>query len=176
MSESKNYQANEMFVDRVRSIFGRLLLSVLGICFLSVGCGPSFDADSTIKELNATNAQKLVSLYQHHQRRNRGRGPKDEAAFRKFISETSTYLLDRIDVDPNSLDSLFVSDRDGQPLKIRYGMKGSDRGPSIPTVFEAEGVEGVRIVACTNMVTKEVTDDSEYQQLLKSKGLPAQIQ
>jgi len=152
------------------------MLFLFGICVLNVGCGSSFDAESAIKEINSTNAQKLVSLYQHHQRRHRGKGPKDEAAFRKFISETSSYLLDRIDVDPNSLDSLFVSDRDGQPLTIRYGLQGSDRGPSVPTVFEAEGVEGVRLVACTNMITKEVTDDSEYQQLLESKGLPPQIQ
>lgn len=156
----------------------RSFLLVVCVCVagLSSGCGSSFDAESAIKQVNATNAQKLVSLYQHHQRRNRGRGPKDEAAFRKFIAGTSTYLLDRIDVDPNSLDSLFVSDRDGQPLTIRYGLKGSDRGPSIPTVFEAEGIEGVRIVACTNMVTKEVSDESEYQELLKSKGLPVEVQ
>jgi hypothetical protein len=147
---------------------------LLCFCFSISGCGSSFDSESAIKEVNATNAQKLVSLYQHYQRRHRGKGPKDEASFRSFISKTSTYLLDRIDVDPSSLDSLFVSDRDGKPLEIRYGLKGSDRGPSVPTVFEVEGVDGVRIVACTNMVTMEVTNDFEYQQLLQSKGLPAE--
>lgn len=172
MSESKNRSVWSGVADVVPFHHQGLLLLLVCVFSLSSGCGRSFDAESAIKQVNATNAQKLVSLYQHHQRRHRGRGPKDEAAFRKFISETSTYLLDRIDVDPNSLDSLFVSERDAQPLTVRYGMKGSDRGPAIPTVFETEGLDGVRIVACTNMVTKEVTEDSEYQQLLKSKGLP----
>jgi hypothetical protein len=165
-----------VFDGDLGAFFSRLP-ALLFVCVLvlstAIGCGRSFDADSAIKQANATNAQKLVSLYQHYQRRHRGKGPKNEAAFRKFISETSVYLLDRIEVDPNSLDSLFVSERDGQPLTIRYGMRGSDRGPAIPTVFEVEGVEGARVVACTNMVTKQVSDESEYQQLLKSNGLPS---
>ena len=175
MAESKKRSLSSG-VDNVSSFYVKRVLLLACVSILVSGCGGSFDAESAIKQVNSTNAQKLVSLYQHYQRRHRGKGPKDEEDFRKFIAGTSTYLLDRIDIDPNSLDGLFISERDNQPLTIRYGLKGNDRGPSIPTVFEVEGADGVRIVACTNMVTKEVEDESEYQDLLKSKGLPVEMQ
>ena len=155
------------------NVFG-LLLVCLVVCG-ATGCG-GFDADSAVKEANGTNAQRLVNLYQYHQLRNSGEGPKDELSFRAFIGGMNPLILGRMEVDANSLDELFVSARDGQPFNIRYGLKGSDRGPAVPTVFEQEGVDGKRLVACTQMVTKEVEDESEYQELLESKGLPVDFQ
>jgi len=46
----------------------------------------------------------------------------------------------------NMLDEIFVSERDGEPFKIRWNLKGID---DFPIVFEAYGVEDMRLVALT---------------------------
>ena len=150
-------------------------LSLLCISAVSVGCGSGFDVNSEVQKMNSNNAQRLANLYQHYQRKHQGIGPKDESKFKSFISEVNPVLLERIGVSAGSIDQLFTSERDGQPFFVRYGLKGNDRGPAVPTVFEEEGVDGKRLVACTQMVTKEVENDSEYQDLLKSKGLPVEM-
>ena len=151
-------------------------LSLICVVAVSAGCGSGFDVNSEVQKVNSNNAQRLANLYQHYQRKHQGKGPKDEGKFKSFISEVNPVLLERIGVSAGSVDQLFTSERDGQPFFVRYGLKGNDRGPAVPTVFEEEGVDGKRLVACTQMVTKEVEEDSEYQELLKSMGLPTEVQ
>jgi hypothetical protein len=130
------------------------------------GCGGGFDSASALQEVNATNPQRLSNLYVQHQRENGGKGPKDKAAFRAYINKMNPVLLERIGVDQSAIDDLFVSERDGEALKIRYGVKGNDFSPPTPIVFEAIGVDGVRIVAFTGQKFEEVSDDAEYKKLL----------
>ena len=67
---------------------------------------------------------------------------------------------------------LFVSPRDNQPFKIRYGVQGSIMGSSEPVIFEATGVDGKREVGFLNMTEKEV-DAAEYDALWAGKAAPA---
>ena len=67
-------------------------------------------------------------------------------------------------MDIDNIDELFVSERDGQPFKIRWGMVSRVRGPSQPVIFEAEGVEGKRQVGFTSSKMQEV-DSAEYDRL-----------
>lgn len=147
-------------------------ISVVGLVAIAfamlVGCG-GFDASTAIQDLNATNAQRLANLYAQHQRENRSAGPKDEAAFKAFIGKINPVLLKRIDVDPNQIDALFTSERDGEALEIRYGVKGNDMSDPKPVVFEKIGVDGIRLVAFTGQKVEQVSDDAEYQKLLNRK-------
>ena len=146
--------------------------SVVGLFAIAVamlvGCG-GFNTSTAIQDANATNAQRLANLYAQHQRENKGAGPKDEARFRMYIEQVNPVLLERIDVDPNQIDALFTSERDGEVLEIRYGVKGNDMSEPEPVVFEKTGVEGVRLVAFTGQKVEQISDDAEYQSLLNRK-------
>lgn len=132
------------------------------------GCGGGTDGNATLAELNSTNIKRLANLYFTYQLSNDFRGPKDEADFKKFLSSVDPEKLTRIGIDPNAIDALFVSQRDNQPFKVRYGVRGSAMGSSEPVIFEAEGVDGKREVGFLNMTQREV-DAAEYDALWAGK-------
>jgi len=149
-----------------RSIVGLVALAVA----MLAGCGGGFNSATAIQDLNATNAQRLANLYVSHQQHNRGAGPKNEDAFKAYIKQVNPVLLERIGVDPNQVDALFTSDRDGEKLEVRYGIKGFTTSEPEPVVFEKTGVDGVRLVAFTRRDAEQVSDDAEYKSLLNSKS------
>ena len=153
----------------IGSRFGRfksaLILLACVVCCSLLGCGGGFDSQGALQKINATNAQRLSNLYWQYQNEHMGAGPKDEAEFRTYISNMNPRILTRVDIDPNSLDQLFTSERDSQPFTIRYAVKAGSPNDSQPIVFEQEGVDGSRVVAFTGSKVKEV-DEAEYQQLL----------
>ena len=77
--------------------------------------------------------------------------------------------LTRIGIDPASIDQIFVSERDGKPFTIRYSVVGNMMGSREPVVFEAEGVDGQRMVGFLDMTVREVGSE-EYDLLLAGKG------
>jgi hypothetical protein len=130
---------------------------------LLIGCS-STDPDSAIASVNTTNTQRLANLYFTYQSQHDWRGPANEAEFKSFLKGYDQHKLSRIGVDPNALDKLFVSERDGQPFKIRYGVLGSAMGSSAPVIFEAAGDGNKRLVGFLDMQQREV-DASEYDSL-----------
>ncbi len=140
-----------------------------GLLFVATvtGCRQS-SPESTLASLNESNVQRLTNLYFAYQKKHSFNGPKDEQDFRQFIQGISPDKLSRIGVDPASIDTVFISDRDGQPLRVRYRVKGSMMGSQEPVVFEAEGAEGMRMVGFLNMTQREV-DAAEYDQLWSGK-------
>lgn len=146
----------------------------MGCCALLavfVGCGGGVDNDEALARVNSTNAQRLANLYFTYHTKNEWRGPVDEATFKSFIRSYNPQKLARIGVDPNSIDALFISERDSQPFKIRYSVKGSAMGSSEPVIFESLGVDGSRQVAFLNMTQREV-DEAEYESLWTGKAQP----
>jgi len=115
------------------------------ICFVflfSVGCSGGKVAER-IAEMNSTPIKKLITCYSFYQSRNNFRGPKDEAALREFIADDKNQKgFDRAGIDTSDIDALFISERDGQPFKIKYGVPGSPMGFVEPLIFESEGVDG----------------------------------
>ena len=147
---------------RCMTLFGLLAIAC------SQGCG-SVDPTDLLAQANATNIQRLSNLYEAFQSRNRWRGPKDEEDFKNFLTNWNPQKLRNIGVDPAMIDQLFVSARDGEPFKVRYGVPGNIMGSSEPVVFEATGVDGKRMVGFLNMTHREV-DQAEYDQLWDGKG------
>jgi hypothetical protein len=147
-------------------------LTVLGACLLSglvAGCSSQIDPDSAIASVNRTNIERLANLYSAYQSQHDWHGPTDEADFKAFVRRCDAHLLTRIGIDPNVIDKLFVSERDGQPFKIRYGVPGSAMGSSAPVIFESAGSGGKRLVGFLNMQQRQV-DDAEYNTLWSSKS------
>lgn len=135
---------------------------------LVAGCSNSSNPESVLASLNATNVQRLSNLYSSYQSENNWRGPADEAEFKKFLHAYNPANLQRIGIDPNQIDALFISERDSQPFKIRYGVPGNVMGSSEPVIFEATGDGGKRLVGFLNMTQREV-DAAEYDALYAGK-------
>ena len=146
----------------------------LWCCLLAAlaGCGGEDSGIDAVKKGNQTNIQRLANLYFSYQSRNDWAGPPNEAALKKFVAEFEPDKLALIGVDPNAVDALFVSERDNQPFKIRYGIRGSMMGSSDPVIFESTGVDGKKQVGFLNMTQKDV-DQVEYDQLWAGKGAPS---
>lgn len=130
---------------------------------VAAGCG-GVDPAAALAEANSTNLRRLTTLYFSYQTTHDWRGPADEETFKEFLRSYDEKKLVRIGVDPQAVDALFVSERDGQSFKIRYAATGSARGSHEPVIFESQGVEGKRQVGFLDMEVREV-EDEEYQRL-----------
>jgi hypothetical protein len=137
-----------------------------------VGCSSRTDPDSAIASVNETNLQRLANLYFTYQSKHEWRGPANEAEFKSFLRGYNPRKLTRIGIDPNAIDDLFISERDGQPFKIRYGVVGSAMGSAEPVVFESTGDGERRLVGFLNMQQREV-DEAEYNALWSATAVPA---
>ena len=102
-----------------RSVFV-VSLMVMG---LSLGCGGP-DPTDLLAEANNSNIQRLANLYEAYQSRHDWRGPTDEEDFKSFLNGWNPRKLANIGVEPNSVDDVFISERDGEPFKVRYGVPG----------------------------------------------------
>lgn len=136
----------------------------------TLGCGSSDPAD-LLAEANNSNIQRLANLYATYQSRNNWRGPSNEKDLKAFLNGWNPKKLANIGVDPEAIDDLFVSSRDGEPFKVRYGVPGHIMGSTAPVVFESTGVDGQRMVGFLDMTKREVADE-EYQQLFSGAADP----
>ena len=137
-----------------------------GVCLSLAGCSGR-NVAGAVGAMNDANIKRLANLYTAYQKQHAWLGPKDEAAFKSFItSEMPEEKLKLMGVDPAAVDEYFVSDRDGQPFKVKYAVKGGFRVVA-PVVFEQQGVEGKRQVGFTNSVKVEAVDAARYDELWK---------
>lgn len=148
-------------------------LALVGLVLLGFaqGCGGP-DPGDLLAQANDTNVQRLANLYSAFQSRNDWRGPTDEAELKAFLNGWNPRKLQNIGIDPGSIETVFVSGRDGEPFKVRYGVPGHIMGSNAPVVFEATGVDGMRMVGFLNMTKREV-DAAEYDRLWSGEADPA---
>jgi hypothetical protein len=134
-----------------------------GFLFLS-GCGDSKSAVlGDLKKLNKYNVAKARACLQIYASRNNQKAPKDKEQLLAFLKAGSVDRnLERIGIDKNNIEEVFISERDGKPLKIKWGGR-IDPDKPLPLAFEVEGVDGIRLVAAE--VVKEVDNEEEYQKL-----------
>ena len=124
--------------------------------------------DTTIEDgvaaLNSTRIDQIYNCYTLYRNNNGYRGPKNQEELKKFLLQPIYERnLKLMQIDPENLDELFISERDGQPFKIRWSVNGwGDKA----LVFESVGVNGKRLVALSD--TREV-DDAEYDGLWSGK-------
>jgi hypothetical protein len=88
-----------------------------------------------------------------------GRNPRDQEEFKRAIA-SSGVPLENLRVQ--SIDELFVSDRDGQPLTVVYG---PPKGESDVVVYETQGVDGLRQVGHKIGMVEEV-DATRFAELV----------
>lgn len=148
--------------------FSLCLFVSLGTVVALTGCGGT-DANSMIAAANDSNVKRLATLYSYFHIQNRNKGPKNKEQLRAFIEAQDANRLKRGGIDATKLDELFVSERDGEPFVVRYGVNTVIRGPSLPVVFESTGVDGMRQVGFCNGSMKEV-DEDEYDRLMAGKA------
>jgi hypothetical protein len=120
-----------------------------------VGCrGPSADAQQ-----GQLNHVRLLTMMYTKVSSQHGRNPKDEQEFKDMIRK-SDVSLEAMKV--SSIDELFVSERDGQPLGVVYGpaAPGSD-----VVVYEPTGVDGIRLVG-HKLGMVEGVDEARFRELV----------
>ncbi len=119
------------------------VICLLLIVAVTSGCGPK---GPSIAEQNNTNILRARAAYGVFLVGHGMQGPKSKEELMEYLktSETARVKLAKMDVSPESMDEIFISDRDGEPFKIRYGVKGmADHA----VIFESVGVDGKRYVA-----------------------------
>ena len=143
----------------------KLALFMVAVAPLAmIGCGEGNVGGKMLNKGLDSNIQRCRSVYGLYIARHSMQGPKDEAEFKEFLNGLDADRLSVINVDPNNRESILVSERDGEPFKIRWGVSDRARGPLKPIIFEATGVDGKYLVAFTGGEPREV-DKAEYDKL-----------
>jgi hypothetical protein len=146
-----------------------LLLSVLALIW-DGGCADRVTAEVASK--NNSNIKRLVNLYAGYQLTHGWQGPHDKEALKDFVKRGGLPAknFQMMGIDPDKLEFLFVSERDGEQFKVKYGVAGGI-GSVTPIVFEKIGVGGLREVGFTTPLVEQVSDD-RYNELWEKGGLP----
>jgi hypothetical protein len=156
-------------ISKTGIVCGLMTALLLAWCMTAGGCNRRQDPAAVVAAMNDSNIRRVANLYTAFQLRNGGRGPKNEAEFKQFIQQKmSKQKLAMMQVDPNDVEGLFRSERDGKPFTVRYGVSGGLTSTA-PVVFEQEGRDGMRQVAFTNGPVEDV-NDARYGELLQGKA------
>jgi hypothetical protein len=139
---------------------------LFGLTLLTIpGCGSNDLASPTAGRLRG-----LANMYLDYAASKNGKGPASEQEFKQHLRNQPGFVLEMNGLDPKALDTMFVSERDQQPLVIRYGTNISQiSGTSAPLVaHEQTGKNGKRLVAYANG-NVELVDDTQFQSLTSAK-------
>jgi hypothetical protein len=134
-------------------------LAITACLAFAVGCGRG-------KSTSANAAQqshvRLLTAYYSSAVSKLGHAPRDEQEFKSAINLPPA-SMEKFNI--KSLDELFVSERDGQPLVVAYG---ASRPASDIVVYEKTGVDGKRLVGRQLGMVEEV-DDATFNKLIAGK-------
>lgn len=147
----------------VHLVGGRVWVGIAVILLLG-GCSR---ATQKARAREESHLKKLAVLYMQYASQHRGQGPASEAEFKSFIR--SLPEAQRKSLGAQDVDALFVSERDGKPYVILYGVKGMTApgpgGPgSAPVIgYEQIGQGGSRYVA-NSLGAVELLDENAFRQ------------
>ena len=142
-------------------VTGTLLILTIVAC----DRGPSVNA--LVAQATDSNVKRVAKMYTIFMRKNNWRGPKDKNELINFIGQQNSDQMRTMGIDPGKLDGLFLSERDQQPLKIRWQMEGSPMAPPFAIVFEATPEPEQELgyqVGFTGSPARQV-DQQEYDRL-----------
>lgn len=141
---------------------------ILVLLCAAAGCGSNDLESSTAVRLRA-----LATLYLDYAVPKNGKGPANEREFKKHLRGLPAFVLEMNGLDANTLDTAFVSERDGEPLVIHYGLSITQiSGTSAPPLaHEKTGKNGKRLVAFANTKV-ELVDESRLQELTAAGQRP----
>jgi hypothetical protein len=135
------------------------------------GCTDRVTAEVASK--NNSNIKRLVNLYAGYQLTHAWQGPHNEQTLKDFVTRGGLPAknFQMMGIDPDKLGLLFISERDGLPFKVKYGVAGGI-GSVNPIVFEQRGVSGQREVGFTTPIVEQVSE-ARYNELWEKGGLPS---
>lgn len=129
------------------------------------GCSPTPEQrmKDAFRSTYRENGRRLVAMYarfmespdQPIQGPNDFKGPSSEKELREFIRKTPAEALAEMGISGADSEELFKSERDGQPFRIRYGIKGG-LSKVYAVVCESRGVNGTIKVFRSNGSSVEV--------------------
>jgi hypothetical protein len=152
-------------------------LGALGVSLLLLGC-TSRSARQNPTEEGIRDAQKVFTKFMAtHQ----GRGPKDEAEWKDFLSKLTSKDLQEMGIE--DVNKALTSPRDNQPYVIVYGQSGSGapsnvkpdgRAPSKPpaqyrrpiVMYEKVGSGGRRYVLYSQGGGFQEVTDAEFKEMM----------
>lgn len=143
----------------------KLLFLSLPVLVISLmpGCGGS----DALTSPTAVKLRALGNFYLEYALGNGNTGPANEKAFKKHLRNAPDFNLKNYGLDPNNIDSAFVSERDGEPFVILYGVKISEISPTAAPLiaYEKTGQNGKRLVGFANAKVEEV-DEARLEALM----------
>jgi hypothetical protein len=112
-----------------------------------VGCGSTADLSS----VTAQRLQSLAVVYLDYAG-TKGNGPVDEQQLFLHIANVSPTLLPVMELTADTASSYFVSERDGKPFIVRYGMSvlGQQDMARLPVAHEQHGQDGKLLTVFAN--------------------------
>jgi hypothetical protein len=138
-------------------------LLVLGV--VATGCN-----DDALTSPTALKLQGLANAYLDHVV-GAGGPPADEKALKKHMAGLRASVQYDYHVDPNNLDSSFISQRDNEPFVVMYGKGiGKISGDSKQVIaHEKTGKNGKRLVVFASTKVDNV-GEAELEQLKSAKA------
>jgi hypothetical protein len=136
------------------------------LCLFSLGCsGGSSEAPVGEREMMAIAA--LLNTY-YNTPPHLGTPPANQDEFKAYASSSGKTILDQYKVP--SVDALFTSSRDKQPIVVLYGKDferyQTESGAII--AYETGGVDGSRLVAFKGGSIELMTDE-QFQKIIPKK-------
>jgi hypothetical protein len=142
-----------------------ITLIVLGLIAFS-GCG----SDDALESPTAAKLKGLGNFYLELAANKGGKGPANEQEFKKHLRSIPDFVLSSHGLDSKNIDAGFVSERDGEPFVVIYGITISGiSGTTAPLVaHEKTGKNGKRLVAFANGKI-DLVDEARLQSLQSAK-------
>ena len=128
-------------------VISRLTVVLLAFSFLG-GCGRPKPPAGEV-EIN-----KLATWFQYYRTEHRGKAPKNEEELVAFIKKEYEVAPEKTP----DMEQLLTSPRDGQRYIVMYGAKQKSRVDLEKNLacYEAEGVDGKRLVSYESAWTEEL--------------------
>ncbi len=115
---------------------------------LSLGCSDDPLKKQVLRDYKS-NLRKVHFCYTTYMVRHGDVGPENKEQLIDYLKTdpTAIHIIKQVGLTPDTVDDIFVSERDGEPFVIRYGVVDREDGGDYPIVFEAKGQDGLRLVA-----------------------------
>ena len=146
-----------------------LLATVVFLLANTSGCGDGMSGK--IAKLTKDHVRKVALMYTVYSQAHKFQGPSSEEELKTWLMEDPKAgdRLRRFGVEINDFDSIMTSNRTGERLEIRWGVKTRPMAPPYPVAFETTGVDGTRLIGMANGPMIEVDNDEDYEMLKKGK-------
>lgn len=148
------------------TVFRRTLILglLLGMLMLAGCAGAKTEA---ARKRESSHLRSLVSVYNFAAAK-LGHRPANQAEFKSFIAANARPMLDSQHV--NSVDELFISERDGQPFVVLYGEPTKGAAADL-VAYEQVGVAGKRLAGYSLGAIAEI-DEQQLANLAPAVNKP----